>query len=68
MLFAVPKNLGLNFQACSEGYFLSERPYSVGHIMAICDDLQCCKSSEVGGPKKVKNMITYYLNGPLASV
>ena len=28
--------------------------------------LQYCKSSKswVGGPKKVKNMMTYYLNGP----
>ena len=28
---AVPKNLGLgfNFRLCSEGYFLTERPYSV---------------------------------------
>ena len=31
-----------------------------GQIMAIFDDLQYCKSSKswVGGPKKVKNMMT----------
>ena len=29
-----------------------------GQKLAIFDDLQYCKLSEVGGPKKVKNMMT----------
>ena len=38
----------------------------LGQKMVIFDDLQYCKSSKrwVGGPRKVKNMMMSYLNGP----
>ena len=48
-------------------YYVIKEVGGWGHKMAIFDDLQYCKSSKkwVGGPKKVKNMMTKYLNGPL---
>ena len=38
-----------------------------GQKMTIFDDLQYCRSSKrwVGGPKKAKTVMTYYLNAPL---
>ena len=41
-------------------YYLIKEVGGWGQKMAIFDDLQYCKSSKrwVGGPKKVKNMMT----------
>ena len=41
-------------------YYVIKEVGGWGQKMAIFDDLQYCKSSKkwVGGPKKVKNMIT----------
>ena len=41
-------------------YYVIKEVGGWGQIMAILDDLQYCKSSKswVGGPKKVKNMMT----------
>ena len=41
-------------------YYVIEEVGGWGQKMAIPDDLQYCKSSKswVGGPKKVKNMMT----------
>ena len=51
-------------------YYVIKEVGGWGQKMTILDDLQCCKSSKswVGGPKKVKNMMTYYLNGPKAKL
>ena len=48
-------------------YYVIKEVGGWGQKMAILDELQYCKSSKswVGGPKKVKNMMTKYLNGPL---
>jgi hypothetical protein len=47
-------------------YYVIKEVGRWGQKMAIFDDLQYCKSSKrwVAGPKKVKNMMTKYLNGP----
>ena len=41
-------------------YYIIKEMCGQGQKMAILDDLQYCKSSNswVGGPKKVKNMMT----------
>ena len=39
-------------------YYVIKEVVGWGQNMAIFDDLQYCKLSEVGGPKKVKNMMT----------
>ena len=41
-------------------YYIIKEVGGWGQIMTIFDDLQYCKSSKrwVGGPKKVKNMMT----------
>ena len=43
---AVPKNLGLglNFRPCSEGYFLSGRPYSVMKPNETSKENEICDS------------------------
>ena len=48
-------------------YYVIKEVGGWGQKMAILDDLQYCKSSKswVGGPKKVKNMMTYTLEWPL---
>ena len=46
-------------------YYVIKEVGGWGQNMAILDDLHCKSSkSWVGGHKKVKNMMTYYLNGP----
>ena len=39
-------------------YYVIKEVGGWGQKIAILDDLQYCKSSKVGGPKKVKNMMT----------
>ena len=41
-------------------YYVIKEVGGWGQKMTIFDDLQCCKSSKrwIGGPKKVKNMMT----------
>ena len=66
--FKGPENLMLHIQLLSfplfiKGafkYYVIKEVGGWGQKMAILDDLQYCKSSKswVGGPKKVKNMMT----------
>ena len=63
-----PRYIGINNPAAIEfgihrgpfKYYVIKEVGRWGQKMAILDDLQYCKSSKswVGGPKKVKNMMT----------
>ena len=48
---AVPKNLGVevNFRPCSEGHFLSGRPYSVFHTKHNNYDYSQCPGVSIQG-------------------
>ena len=56
----VKKELSLKLGKGPFKYYVIKEMGGWGQKMAIFDDLQYCKSSKswVGGPKKVKNMMT----------
>ena len=63
MIFEIidkPKNVFVFFHKGPFKYYVIKEVGGWGQKMAIFDDLQYCKSSKkwVGGPKKVKNMMT----------
>ena len=59
-IWQIKKGQGLTFSKGPFKYYVIKEVGGWGQKMAIFDDLQYCKSSKrwVGGPKKVKNMMT----------
>ena len=60
LLFFRMNTLFMDFPKGAFKYYVIKEVGGWGQKMEILDDLQHCKSSEswVGGPKKVKNMMT----------